>query len=97
MGRYKSFRAMDCHSGRMRAESGLMSLSIGRPSSWVLSWFWKGMEKVVPQPVYSSSGGQNLAAREGGPDQVQGQGGRRLREESVGDCGAGKAAPGDCL
>lgn len=72
-------------------------VKVNRPSSWMLSWFWKGMEKVVPQPVYSSSGGQNLAAGEGGPDQVQGQGGRRLGEESVGDCGAGKAAPGDCL
>lgn len=78
---------MDCHSDRVGVESGLMSLSLGRPSSWMLSWFWKGMEKVVPQPVYSS-GGQNLAGGEGGPDQVQGQGDLRVREEPVGDCRA---------
>lgn len=90
----KSFKTMDCHSGRVKVESALMSLSLGRPSSWMLSWFWKGMEKVVPQPVCSSSGGQNLTAREGGPDQVQGQGDLRVRGESPGDCGAGEAAPG---
>lgn len=45
------------------------------------------MQKVVPQPV-CSNGGQNLAAGEGDPDQVQGQGGPRVREESGGDCGA---------
>lgn len=90
----KSFKTMDCHSDRVRVESGLMSLSLGRPSSWMLSWFWKGMEKVVPQPVCSSNGGQNLTAGEGGPDQVQGQDDPRVRGESAGDCGAGEAAPG---
>lgn len=75
------FKTMGCHSDRVRVESGLRSLSLGRSSSWMLSWFWKGMEKVVPQPVYSSNGGQNLTAREGGPEQVQGQGDPRVRGE----------------
>jgi hypothetical protein len=70
---------MDCHSDRVGVESGLMTLSLGRPSSWMLSWFWRGMQKVVPQPV-CSNGGQNLAAGERDPDQVQGQGDPRVRK-----------------
>ncbi|XP_031196825.1 cyclic nucleotide-gated cation channel beta-1 isoform X2 [Mastomys coucha] len=59
---------------------------VNRPSSWMLSWFWKGMEKVVPQPVYSS-GGQNLAGGEGGPD----QGGAQIPEP----CGTGDPGSAD--
>ncbi|XP_042528796.1 cyclic nucleotide-gated cation channel beta-1 [Dipodomys spectabilis] len=36
------------------------------PSSWVLAWLWKGMEKVVPQPVCSSR-----AAAAGAEDTAQ--------------------------
>lgn len=50
----------------------VVSLSLGSPSFWVLTWFWKGMEKVVPQPVCSSKGDQNLVAGVEDPDQVQG-------------------------
>lgn len=62
-------------------------LSLGSPSSWVLTWFWKGMEKVVPQPVYSSKEGQNLVAGVEDPDQVQGPvtcGWRRGQQRVVG-------------
>ncbi|XP_028626286.1 cyclic nucleotide-gated cation channel beta-1 isoform X2 [Grammomys surdaster] len=60
---------------------------VNRPSSWMLSWFWKGMEKVVPQPVCNSSGGQNLTAGEGGPD----QGGAQIPEP----CGTGNPGSAD--
>ncbi|XP_051057886.1 cyclic nucleotide-gated cation channel beta-1 [Phodopus roborovskii] len=63
------------------------------PSAWVLTWFWKGMEKVVPQPVYSSKGSQNLAAGVGDTDQVQAQGDLRVEEGSAEGCGDGEAAP----
>lgn len=64
---------MDCRSDGVGIDTGLVvSLSLGSPSSWVLNWFWKGMEKVVPQPVCSSKGDQNLVARMEDPDQVQG-------------------------
>ncbi|OBS75230.1 hypothetical protein A6R68_14227 [Neotoma lepida] len=55
-------------------------VKVNSPSSWVLTWFWKHMEKVVPQPVCSSKGGQNPAAGVGDPDQVQGQGDLRVEE-----------------
>ncbi|KAM7332637.1 hypothetical protein ACRRTK_009345 [Alexandromys fortis] len=57
---------------------------VNSPSSWVLTWFWKGMEKVVPQPVYRSKGGQNLVAGVEDPDQ---QAGVQIR----GPCGTGES------
>uniref|UniRef100_A0A9L0JYX0 Cyclic nucleotide gated channel subunit beta 1 n=1 Tax=Equus asinus TaxID=9793 RepID=A0A9L0JYX0_EQUAS len=48
----------------------LVSLSLGSPSGQVLTWLRKGMEKVVPQPVYSGRPAQNTAAGLEGPAQV---------------------------
>ncbi|EDL11162.1 cDNA sequence BC016201, isoform CRA_b [Mus musculus] len=61
---------------------------VNRPSSWMLSWFWRGMQKVVPQPV-CSNGGQNLAAGERDPD----QGGAQIPEPcGTGDPGSAEAS-----
>ncbi|CAO2610405.1 Cyclic nucleotide-gated cation channel beta-1 [Lemmus lemmus] len=84
---------MDCHSHGVEIDSGLVPLSLGSPSSWVLTWFWKGMEKVIPQPVCSSKGDQNLVAGVEDPDQVQGQGDLRVEEGSAEGCGAREAIP----
>ncbi|XP_039088511.1 cyclic nucleotide-gated cation channel beta-1 [Hyaena hyaena] len=52
------------------------------PSGWVLTWFKKGMEKVVPQPVLSSGPAQTTAAGSEGPAQVL--------------VGVGAEVPGQC-
>lgn len=51
------------------------------------------MERVVPQPVYSSKGSQNVAAGVGDTDQVQAHGDLRVEEGSAEGCGGGEAAP----
>lgn len=82
--------SVDCHSDGVGIDSGRVSLSLGSPRAWLLTWFWKHMEKVVPQPVCS---GKNLAAGVGDPDQVQGQGDLRVEEGLAEGCGAREAAP----
>lgn len=82
--------SVDCHSDGVGIDSGRVSLSLGSPRAWLLTWFWKHMEKVVPQPVCSS---KNLAAGVGDPDQVQGQGDLRVEEGLAEGCGAREAAP----
>lgn len=62
---------MPLGSGRGWGPEGkLGSLSLSTPSGWVLTWFKKGMEKVVPQPVLSSGPAQTIAAGSEGPAQV---------------------------
>lgn len=85
---------VDCHLDGVGIDTGLVvSLSLGSLSFWVLTWLWKGMEKVVPQPVCSGKGGQNLVAGVEDPDQVQGPGDLRVGEEPAEGCGAGEAVP----
>lgn len=56
--------------GAGEIENSPVSLSLGSPSGQVLTWLRKGMEKVVPQPVYSGRPAQNTAAGLEGPAQV---------------------------
>ncbi|XP_073911487.1 cyclic nucleotide-gated channel beta-1 [Castor canadensis] len=51
------------------------------PSDWLLTWLWKGVEKVVPQPTCSSRAVQNTTARVDIPAQAG--------EQIPGPCGAG--------
>lgn len=53
---------------------------VNSPRAWLLTWFWKHMEKVVPQPVCS---GKNL----GDPDQAGAQ--------ILGPSGAGEPGSAD--
>ncbi|KAM9607141.1 cyclic nucleotide-gated channel beta-1 [Trichechus inunguis] len=63
---------------------------VNSPSSWVLTWLRKGMEKVVPQPVYSSRAAQN--ATTGSEDPAQG-GARMLGHCSTGGPDGRSEAP----
>ncbi|XP_012409618.1 cyclic nucleotide-gated cation channel beta-1 [Trichechus manatus latirostris] len=55
---------------------------VNSPSSWVLTWLRKGMEKVVPQPVYSSRAAQNATTGSEDPAQA----GARM----LGHCSTGR-------
>ncbi|KAM9192141.1 cyclic nucleotide-gated channel beta-1 [Dugong dugon] len=46
---------------------------VNSPSRWVLTWLRKGMEKVVPQPVYSSRAAQNATTGSEDPAQAGAQ------------------------
>uniref|UniRef100_G3UJY4 Cyclic nucleotide gated channel subunit beta 1 n=1 Tax=Loxodonta africana TaxID=9785 RepID=G3UJY4_LOXAF len=62
---------------------------VNSPRSWVLTWLRKGMEKVVPQPVYSGGAAQNATASLKDPAQVLGQG----AEDSTGYADEPSEAP----
>uniref|UniRef100_A0A8C0WLM4 Cyclic nucleotide-gated cation channel beta-1 n=1 Tax=Castor canadensis TaxID=51338 RepID=A0A8C0WLM4_CASCN len=61
------------------------------PSDWLLTWLWKGVEKVVPQPTCSSRAVQNTTARVDIPAQVLW--GLQVGEGQAGEDGR-EAAPG---
>ena len=64
---------MHCHADQRGAgdiEGRPVSLSLSGPSSQVLTWLRKGVEKVVPQPVHSGRPAQSTTAGLEGPAQV---------------------------
>lgn len=68
-----------------------VALSLSSPSDWLLTWLWKGVEKVVPQPTCSSRAVQNTTARVDIPAQVLW--GLQVGEGQAGEDGR-EAAPG---